>query len=166
MVSDVGNIDGKIIRNGSLYTQRPGANVRQPHIRINRLCVAGSWVCRYQNAIAALQCKNGGGEDTAAGRAPSTYTGSGLVLPVIGEGVRLCSRAARYAFRDYAHIAHAGCRDAVYDERGSGGNLIQPQLVADGDSWRIDGDGAEQAVLAYARSDGDRLVYDLQMATA
>jgi hypothetical protein len=40
------------------------------------------------------------------------------------------------------------------------------QLVADGDSWRIDGDGAEQAVLAYARSDGDRLVYDLQMATA
>lgn len=40
------------------------------------------------------------------------------------------------------------------------------EVVADGDSWRIEGERAEDAVLAYAKSDGDRLVYDLQMATA
>jgi hypothetical protein len=40
------------------------------------------------------------------------------------------------------------------------------EVVADGNSWRIQGAGAEHAVLAYAKSDGDRLVYDLQMATA
>ena len=40
------------------------------------------------------------------------------------------------------------------------------EVVADGNSWRIQGDCAEHAILAYAKSDGDRLVYDLQMATA
>jgi hypothetical protein len=39
-------------------------------------------------------------------------------------------------------------------------------VVPDGDGWRIEGEGADHAVLAYARSEGNRLVYDLQVATA
>jgi hypothetical protein len=39
-------------------------------------------------------------------------------------------------------------------------------VVPDGDGWRIEGEGASRAVLAYARSEGNRLVYDLQVATA
>ncbi len=38
-------------------------------------------------------------------------------------------------------------------------------LIPDGDGWRIEGEGAEHAVLAYARVEGNQLVYDLQMAT-
>jgi hypothetical protein len=40
------------------------------------------------------------------------------------------------------------------------------QVVADGSTWRIEGEGSEHAVLAYARPAGDGLVYDLQMAAA
>jgi hypothetical protein len=39
-------------------------------------------------------------------------------------------------------------------------------VVPDGDSWRIEGEGAQHAVLAFARAEGDRLVYDVQRATA
>ena len=39
-------------------------------------------------------------------------------------------------------------------------------VVADGNSWRIEGECAERAVLAFARPAGDRLVYDLPMTAA
>jgi hypothetical protein len=39
-------------------------------------------------------------------------------------------------------------------------------LVHDGGGWRIEGEGANRAVLAYARSEGNRLVYDLEVAAA
>jgi hypothetical protein len=35
------------------------------------------------------------------------------------------------------------------------------RLVADGESWRIEGPGSERARIAYARLDGDRVVYDV-----
>jgi hypothetical protein len=34
-------------------------------------------------------------------------------------------------------------------------------LIADGDGWRIEGDGSERARLAYAALDGERLTYEL-----
>jgi len=34
-------------------------------------------------------------------------------------------------------------------------------VVAKGSSWRIEGDGAEQAVLAFAKEVNGRLVYEL-----
>ncbi len=39
-------------------------------------------------------------------------------------------------------------------------------VVKDGNSWRIDGEGAERAVVAYARNVDGRLVYDLEKAPA
>jgi len=38
----------------------------------------------------------------------------------------------------------------------------QMRLVAHGDGWRAEGPGAERARVAYARLDGDRVVYQLQ----
>jgi hypothetical protein len=32
-------------------------------------------------------------------------------------------------------------------------------LVRDGNAWRIEGSGKERAQLAYAKLDGDRLIY-------
>jgi len=40
------------------------------------------------------------------------------------------------------------------------------RVVEDGDCWRIEGEGSEQAVLAYARIANDQLVYDLQLVAA
>jgi hypothetical protein len=39
-------------------------------------------------------------------------------------------------------------------------------VIREGDSWRIDGDGSGRAVVAYARVEHDRLVYDLPEGTA
>jgi hypothetical protein len=39
-------------------------------------------------------------------------------------------------------------------------------VIRDGDSWTIEGDGSDRAVLAYARVENDRLVYDLPEGTA
>ena len=36
------------------------------------------------------------------------------------------------------------------------------QLVPSGDEWRIEGDGAERAVLAYARNADGKLVYEME----
>jgi hypothetical protein len=41
-------------------------------------------------------------------------------------------------------------------------NRQQMTLTHDGESWRIDGPGSERARLAYARLDGDRVVYDVE----
>jgi len=38
----------------------------------------------------------------------------------------------------------------------------QMKLVSDGHNWRIEGTGSERARVAYARLDGDRLVYELE----
>ena len=38
-------------------------------------------------------------------------------------------------------------------------------IVKDGSSWRIEGDGAERAVLAYAKNIGGELIYELAEAT-
>ena len=39
-------------------------------------------------------------------------------------------------------------------------------VIREGDSWTIEGDGSDRAVLAYARVENDRLVYDLPEGTA
>jgi len=39
-------------------------------------------------------------------------------------------------------------------------------VIWEGDSCRIDGDGSGRAVVAYARVENDRLVYDLPEGTA
>jgi hypothetical protein len=35
------------------------------------------------------------------------------------------------------------------------------RLVPDGNSWRVEGPGSERARVAYARLDGDRVVYEV-----
>jgi hypothetical protein len=39
-------------------------------------------------------------------------------------------------------------------------------VIREDDSWRIDGDGSGRAVVAYARVENHRLIYDLPEGTA
>ena len=39
------------------------------------------------------------------------------------------------------------------------------KLVPDGKEWKIEGPGSERARVAYARVEGDRLVYEFRIIT-
>jgi len=64
------------------------------------------------------------------------------VLPVIGEGVNLCGRAAGYILAEYTHVARPGVITCIlpathgFAEQTtvprSGGDLVQPECVGYG----------------------------------
>jgi len=73
---------------------------------------------------------------------------------------RLLGYLREVASKNQAWFSVSSAIDRWWRARG------KMNAVADGNTWRIEGEGAERAVLAFARPAGDRLVYDLPMAAA
>ena len=44
-------------------------------------------------------------------------------------------------------------------------NRREMRLVPDGESWRVEGPGSERARVAYARLEGERVVYEVGRRT-
>src|SRR3981189_3106195 len=121
MVANVGNVYGKVIRDGPLNAQRPSANVGQTQLRIHGLRIARCGVCQHNQTVAALEPKDAGREDAATSRGPTANTGGGLGLPTCTEAA-----TARNADAEYAHVARTRRRNAIHDNRSPRGDLVQP----------------------------------------